>query len=501
MKLACPILFAALALCSSCGKPSPPPPSLVPSNLTDGKAIADIACAQCHAVPKPDHLAREEWPYLLSWMGHFVGQPGEVEINPALLVKSFIPPQPFVTRQQFNAIQQYFLTNAPPQSGLPPPAPKPPVSMLFQPVPFPLEATVITLVAFDPPNQALVVGLSSPPGLLILQRGVTTPIPVHSEPVGFERLGDVSRIAFLGHLSYDARQGQIVDFDMKAGTRRAIVDAHPRIAAQRTADLDADGQDDLLVCGFGDYPTGRVGIWWNQSGQFTEELLLDEPGTTWGDVADFDGDGDKDIVLMIASNRPRLVAFINEGHRQFSEQTLLLRPVGWGDNRGLVVDWNGDGKPDLVEASGNNLELRGRPIKATHGVRVLQNEGDWKFREVLFERLDGAIDVAAGDFDGNGRVDLAVVSLYPDWRLSVPNTFLLLLQRADGSVERSGLADQHWNRWMRIAAGDADGDGDADLLLGAAAVPLAVPAEHTARYQQLLQGKASLLLLRNLTVP
>ena len=143
--------------------------------------------------------------------------------------------------------------------------------------------------------------------------------------------------------------------------------------------------------------------------------------------------------------------------------------------------------------SGNNLELRGRPIKAHYGVRVLRNEGDWKFVEVLFERLDGAMDVAAGDFDGNGRIDLAATAFYPDWRSPVPTTLLLLMQGSDGTVERAGIDDAYWNRWMRISAGDADGDGDTDLLLGAAQVPLAIPSEQLAHYGN-LRDKALLLL-------
>ncbi|HEX5222949.1 MAG TPA: FG-GAP-like repeat-containing protein [Verrucomicrobiae bacterium] len=485
------LLLAVLMLVTGCGKKSP---STAPLN---GQVLAAIACAQCHTVPPPSQMSPEEWPHVLNWMGNYLGHPADTDINPAIS-KCFIPPNPVLTREQFDTIRSYYLEQSAAQYHTPPVASQPAVSPLFQPVPLPIEPSVVSMVAFDPTNQTLIVGLSRPAGLLVLQRGLTTPVEVSSEPVTFERQGNVSRLALMGDLGTDRRKGQIVDFKMQEGVREVVVDAHPRIAAHRTADVDGDGKDDLLVCGFGDYPVGRVGIWWAGANKFAEQVLLEEAGTAWGDVADFDSDGDLDVVLTLANNRPRIIAFENQGNRKFTPRTIVERPVGWGYNRCLIADWNGDGKPDLVETAGNNLELRGRPIKAHHGVRVLQNDGDWKFREVLFERLDGAIDVTAADFDGNGRLDLALTAFYPDWREEIPTTFLLLMQQPDGTVQRLGIDNQYWNRWMRIATGDADGDGDMDLLLGAAQVPMAIPTEHMARYEHLLQGKASLLLLRNL---
>lgn len=484
-------------LLTGCGEEPPSSTSTASpaSQVLDGRTLAANNCARCHTLPSPAQMPPEEWPYLLAWMGCHLGIKPDTEINPLLMAGQSTPSQPLVSPEEFAAIRHYFIEQSAAHYQPPASRPEPPVSAHFEPEPVNISTAYVSMAQIDPVDQSLVIGTSHPAGLYVFQNGIATPLEVASEPVTMERIGQRRRIALMGHLGYDAHLGSVVDFNVRDGSRRILIADHPRIAAHCTADLDGDGKPDLVVCGFGDYPKGRVGIIWDGGGE--EQVLLDEPGATWCDVADLDGDGRPDIILAIGSNKPRLVAFINQGNRHFEEHTIVERPVGWGYNRCLLVDWDGDGKKDIVELAGNNLELRGRPLKPWHGVRVLHNDGNWRFHEVLFEPLPGAMDVAAGDFEGNGRVDLAVTAFCPDWRDPFPVTFVLLMQQADGTVVREGLNHRYWNRWMRVSAGAAGPDGRTDLILGAAQAKSGVPEEYLDHYHDLIKNKPCVLLLRN----
>ncbi len=496
------LLLAALLVCG-CGKEnpaateSPTPTSEVATVPTTGKALAAITCTLCHTLPSPAQLPPEEWPYLLAWMGVYVGYRPDIHIDPNLISKCFEPAEPRVSRAQFDAIRRYYMEESVAQYKTPALQQKPPVSPLFEPIPVEVPASVISMAEIDPVDHSLIIGTSHPANLLVLQNGMITTNSVPSEPVTFERIGPIRRVALMGNLAYDAREGSVVDFDTRDGARQTLVEGYPRIADHCTADIDGDGHDDMVVCGFGNYPVGRVAIWWGGGEKPREQVLFEESGAVWCGVADLDGDGRKDVVIAVGSNRPRIIAFVNQGSRRFEQRTIVERPVGWGYNRCLLVDWDGDGKKDIVEVAGNNIELRGRPLKPWHGLRVLHNDGDWHFHEVLFEPIPGATDVAAGDFDGDGRVDLAVTAFCPDWRDPFPTTVVLLMHQPDGTVQRFGIDDRYWNRWLRVSAGDTEGDGRTDLVLGAAEMPVALPVEQFAHYQQLLQQKASVLLLRN----
>ena len=200
-------------------------------------------------------------------------------------------------------------------------------------------------------------------------------------------------------------------------------------------------------------------------------------------AADFDGDGFLDLFFTGSAgnaNRPASgpcgALYRNRGDGTFEDVTARsgIRACGW-QMGAHWVDVDSDGRPDLV-------------IAGVDCTRVWRNEGNGVFRDATAELgidvgRQFTIGVAAGDADGDGRVDLYFLGYvqttpekersFPQFQIRMPEDYAgetgtLFRQREDGRFEdatkRAGV-DNAGGRGTGAVFFDYDGDGKADLFV------------------------------------
>ncbi len=143
-------------------------------------------------------------------------------------------------------------------------------------------------------------------------------------------------------------------------------------------------------------------------------------------------------------------------------EKFRLAPYGAafkGGVRVAVGDVNGDGTPDVVTGPG-----RGGPV-----VRVFDGTTGAPLTGALgtFNAYDpgfiGGVFVAAGDVNGDGRADVVTGA-----GTGRGGPHVKVFSGNDGSVLASFFAyDATFRGGVRVAAGDIDGDGLADIVTGA----------------------------------
>ena len=129
----------------------------------------------------------------------------------------------------------------------------------------------------------------------------------------------------------------------------------------------------------------------------------------------------------------------------------------------MVGEFNGDGKPDIAV---DNVVSLGSP-SSLGSVGVLFGNGDGTFQALPGYASGGsqADSVATGDFNGDGRLDLAIANLClgPGADCST-GTIGLLSGNGDGSFHLLSIVESgpYTNA---VAVGDFDNDGKADLAV------------------------------------
>jgi hypothetical protein len=214
-------------------------------------------------------------------------------------------------------------------------------------------------------------------------------------------------------------------------------------------DLDADGKPDLAVAamdsqtlsvllGHGD---GTFGINPIPTALSPQSVLLE----------DLDGDGDLDLAAACQTNGIVAVHTGNGdgtfGLRRDLQVSTKLASVAAGD-------LNGDGRADLAAVS--FLERVG----GTLSVMLANPAGGW-FPHVDRPLAGPATCVVLGDWNRDGKLDAAA----SEWTTAYPNEshVEVLFGAGDGSFASDTL-QAVGPLPMALTAGDADGDGDLDLV-------------------------------------
>ena len=111
--------------------------------------------------------------------------------------------------------------------------------------------------------------------------------------------------------------------------------------------------------------------------------------------------------------------------------------------------------------------------------------------------FNGAYGLRVRDFDLDGDPDLAAVSFYPDYKGRPEEAFIYFENQGNLQFRALTFPEVGLGRWMVMDAGDMDGDGDADIVLGAFDVKSDDCSEAT--YDQWLKDDVPILVLENMT--
>ncbi|MCY2965466.1 MAG: VCBS repeat-containing protein, partial [Planctomycetota bacterium] len=290
--------------------------------------------------------------------------------------------------------------------------------------------------------------------------------PCHLEPVDFDGDGVFEFVAAaLGsYQPSDHNKGRVllVRQRLEGGAKvepEVLLDNVGRVADVRPADFDGDGDLDLA---------GRILLLRNQGGdqktpRFEVEVLDDRHGTIHVPICDLNSDGQPDFIACISQDQETIVAFLNDGAGGFEKKPLFAaNDPAYGSNGIELIDLDRDGDLDVLYTNGDTLDSRF--LKPYHSVQWLENRGEFPFTHHHIDAMAGVSRALAGDFDGDGDLDIFAVAYFPvslrNLADSDRHASAIILENTGNETFVRHILETGNPEHMCLELADVDDDGD-----------------------------------------
>ena len=230
-----------------------------------------------------------------------------------------------------------------------------------------------------------------------------------------------------------------------------------------TGDFNRDGKLDLVVANQTAANSTINVLAGKGDGSFAAPVSFSTgaPSAVFITVADFNNDGTLDLAVVNGGTQDSVSILLGNPDGTF-QPPMLYAAGGALAASAAAGDLNGDGAADLVvvNACANYDNLT---CAATGSIGVLRGNGDGTFQPTVSYSSGGSNSsfVALGDFDGDGKPDLAVVNA----GAATTGGLSLLTGKGDGTFQPAVAYQSGGNSGSSLAMMDLDGDGRPDLAV------------------------------------